>query len=384
MNRHILPRPFLVFLLYVLSPLGLTAAPLKPAPVLTENGSKAEWKGYQFVEADRSGNVSFFRGEAYEIYPVTKKGLLGKPLKLEMSLAAASSPREAAMSTSGAQWLLIQGGKLRLFEDGKEKALPPLPWAPQSVGFRRDTPVVSVLPMVLKGSENPGGDLPWLFELDNDRWEVLHPLKGVTEAIASKSLQDGTFNDHMARVSCRITTDGQGKMWVANQYSYHLQRFSPGGRVLFDLTLDGGEPRKRKDASAPIEITRKSPTQNPVSATSNPLQEKGTYHRFAYESVIYDLVEGRDGRFYILTSVGAGSLALDRYDPVESVLERAPLPLRWKGLGSLASGKDGLYIAPYEAQAGRWSLSWEALDMATWEKLEFEASGQATPEQDGR
>lgn len=359
------------------APAGLAASDLRPSPVSGLGEAGPEWKGYQTVEADRAGRVFYFRGESYQVYPVDPRtGNLGKPLKLETSLSSSSSPREAAMSTGGDRWLMIHAGKLRYFEKGKEKALPVLPWGAQSVGFHRDSPVVAVLPIVLKGTESPSGDLPWLFTLSGDRWDVLRELEGVTEQDANEGLDNGNFEKQLAQVATRLTTDSQGRLWAAHQYSYKIQRLSPSGRVLEEIRLDDGRFREKKQRASAIEIKRSDPSQNPTSATSDPVKEKKTYTPFPFDAVLYDVVGGRDGRIYTLTRTDSGGLALDRYDPVESVLERKALSVKWKGNASLAAGKDALYLAPYEASAGRWKLSWEELERPGWKQLELESRAE--------
>lgn len=360
----------------LIAPAVSAAADLRPSPVSVQGEARPEWKGYQVVEADRAGRVFVFRGESYQVYPVDPRtGNLGEPRKLETSLSSPSTPREAAMSTSGDGWLMIHAGKLRYFEKGKEKVLPALPWGVQSVGFHRDNPVVAVLPIVLKGTESPSGDLPWLFTLSGDRWDVLRELKGVTAQDSNNGLDNGNLEKYLAQVASRLTTDSRGRLWAAPQYSYRIQRLSPSGRILEEIRLEGGRFRDKEQQAKAIEIKRSDPAQNPASATSDPVKESKTYTPFPFDAVLYDIVEGRDGRLYILTRTASGGLALDRFDPVESVLERRVLSVAWKGNASLASGKDALYLAPYEASAGRWKLSWEELAQPGWKQLEFESPG---------
>lgn len=353
--------------------IGLFAGASSAAPPLAGEPVGGErWPGLQVVQADRSGNVYFLRGESYSVYPVGKKGMLGEPVKLERTVQG-PAPRIAVMSPSGRQWLMVDGPRLRFFEDGKEKTLPPLNWPPQSIGFRRDVPVVTTLPIPLTVQDKEGTELPFLVELSGDRWSVVTRFSGVTPDVAAAALKDGSFNDLFSSASVSLTSDRQGRLWVSNQYGYKIQRLSPGGKVLFTLSLDGGKPHKKREVPSSIEIKR-SAGQNPVSATTNPKEEKGTFHPFAYSSVIYASCEGRDGNLYFLTAAADDNLALDRYNFVESTLERAALSLPWKGSTSMAAGKDALYFAAYNGEKGRSRIAWDALEQAVWRKLDFESA----------
>ena len=59
-----------------------------------------------------------------------------------------------------------------------------------------------------------------------------------------------------------------------------------------------------------------------------------------------------------------------RYDPVRNVVERVPLALKGSGRFTLAAGKDGLYLAPFQAKNGLWKIPWEALESASWKEIE--------------
>jgi hypothetical protein len=121
---------------------------LDPLP-LPAAGASRQWDGPQFVAADRSGHVVLLRARTLQVYPVEKTGALGEPERLEATLAVAGEVQNAALDASGSQWLIQTFGAVHLFADRKEKALPRLAWLPNSVGFRRDEPIVAVLPVVV-------------------------------------------------------------------------------------------------------------------------------------------------------------------------------------------------------------------------------------------
>jgi hypothetical protein len=205
--------------------------------------------------------------------------------------------------------------------------------------------------------------------LDRDRWEELVELRGVTVPDILEKLKTGEFNDTVADVSVFLLGDQQGRLWAAWEYSYRLQRFSPAGRSLFELSVAGGRVQKKAESKG-VEIRRSNPAQNPTEATRNPLEEKATRFNFTARQAILDFAEGRDRRLYLLVQQSDGQAALDRYDSVQGILERVPLQLKAQGRFTLAAGKDALYIAAWNGKQGRWRISWDLLDQASWQEVD--------------
>ena len=352
--------------------------------VIAVNEATPAWDAPQFVEADGAGNVFFFRGDTLEVYPLLKEGGFGKPSRLKTTVSSPRNVSNAALSPAGDRWLVQDGRSVRLFVDGKEKLIPPLPWVPGSVGFRRGEPVVAVIPFPLGGNSvdvDKLGTPPWLMELDNDKaWDSFVDSKGKTAAEILETLKTGEFNRILADSTAFMTADRQGKLWVAKGYSYRVQRYSLGGRLLYEIVVGDGKVREKPKKSQEIEIARRSPTQNPTEATRDPAQEKGSYFAFTAEPAIFDLAEGRDGKLYLLTRTETGAAALDRYDPVESILERILLQMKTEGRFTMAAGKDGLYLAAWNGKQGRWKLAWETLEQADWEEVKADVSGTSREE----
>src|SRR3954468_5323064 len=117
----------------------LTTGPANAAPVALErlpvDGASPTWNGAQIVSADRAGHVFFFRGDTFEIYPVTKAGSLGEPVHLETTSSPNQMVHDAILSPSGDRWLVYGDLSVRLFVDGKEKTVPPIPWKPWSIAL---------------------------------------------------------------------------------------------------------------------------------------------------------------------------------------------------------------------------------------------------------
>ncbi|MGH7484386.1 MAG: hypothetical protein ACREMY_02130 [bacterium] len=325
------------------------------------------WKGRQFVAADRSGHVFFLKADTFEIYPLTKSGRLGEPVQLQKAPGLSDEIREAAISPAGDSWLLRVSKGVRLFENDKEKVVPPLEWAPFAVTFRRSTPTIAVAPLPVRPLQNASkvGTLPWIQQLDDDSWSTFRERKGPTLAEMMKT--ENWFGKILEEDPLFMASDRKGRLWVAHRYAYRLQQFSPGGALLAEIVIDKGKVRKKKD-SQPIEI-KPSTGENPKEATHAPSQEKGTFFPFTAEAVIQGLAEGPDGRMYFLVVPTGGGAALDRFDPVRGVVERALLQWKAEGDISIAAGKDALYLAPADVAKGRWRVSWDSLEQAEWKKV---------------
>ena len=171
------------------------------------------------------------------------------------------------------------------------------------------------------------------------------------------------MNEWVARHASWLAPARDGKLWAASQYAYRVRRLSPTGRSLLEITAG-----KEKKGPAP------APANAAAAAAVRQLEESGKKARFTAfteKQVIADVVEGTDRRIYLLVNASESSaLALDRYDSVLNVLERIPLSLEAAGRVSLAAGKDGLYLAPFNAKHGIWRISWADLESAPWKEVE--------------
>jgi hypothetical protein len=352
-------------LLLLIALAGVPGWSIEPQPL---PGGPTSWDGPQFIQADRTGNVYVLRSKTFEVYPLEKSGVLGKPVALEPTGVPAGFVREATMSPSGDRWLLLSGMSVRYFVDGKEKALPPLEWKPWSLTLLRDTPIVAAAPFPLgdhSGDPKKAGTPPWLLQFDGDRWSSILDLKGVSVA---DLLENNGLNDAIAKNSVVLKGDRQGRLWAARQYGYRVQRFTPGGRLLLEIVVGGGKIREKGDGRA-IDIKLSREGQNPREATQDPRREKGTYLPFTAQRVVYGLTEGRDGNIYLLVDAGEGAAALDRFDPTRAIVERVPLTFKLKDMVTLAAGRDALYLAPWSAEKGRWRISWDVLEAAAWKPV---------------
>lgn len=321
-------------------------------------------EGFQFVRADRSGNVFLLRSGLAQVSPILKSGKLGEPAQLKTTNAPLGFVVHAALSPSGNQWLVYAEGKLRLFLDGKEQPLPPIDWQPWAVGFLRDTPLAVVMPRPLPSATLHLQDLgkaPWLVSLDNDRWSTLlaHPDLDAETAWKQRS----RMNAWVAEYSSLVAPARDGKLWVAGEYDYIVRRLSSSGKTLSEVTVP-----KKKAEEPPIRIA----PHGEAAATIKRMEAQGgsaSFHEFTEKAVIADLAEA-SGFVYLVVHAPGSKLALDRYDPSQGRLDRVPLAIKDTGRFTLACGKDGLYIASIAAAEGVWRVSWAALDAAEWKAVE--------------
>lgn len=349
---------------------GEAIAGVQPQPFYSDE--RARWEGPQFVEADRAGNVFFFRAATLQVYPVTKEGVLEKPSRLQVGPKPVGEVLNAAMSPDGQKWLVQSPFSVWLFIDGKEKPLPSLNWKPESVGFHRDDPLIAVVPMPLGRRIDPDKITtpPWLLELGSDRWSSLLDLEGVS--VAELLASGERWNEAIAESSVLVAPSRLGHLWMAHQYAYRVQRLSPTGRSRLEITVGEGKVKHEGE---------KGPAQ--WSHGSGAVKQKGTYQAWTATAAILDLAEGADGRLYLLVRTEGGDAAIDRYDPVRMALERVSLQLSRDGRFTIAAGKDALYLAAWNGSKGRWRLPWEVLEEADWAPVENAAMDGVPMEVEG-
>lgn len=338
----------------------------------------ASWKATQFVQADAAGHVALLRADTLEVYPVTAKGALGTPSRLEPLAGGDEQPffRDAALSTDGDAWLLLDVIGPRLFRNGKEQQLPELGWRPEALAMPRSEPFAAVLPIhphevklvvtrdgrVVADAKEPP---PLLVGLVGSEWKT----------VVAEDYEFGTKNWHEAQVkmrllrAVRLAADPKGGMWMADTFAYRLRRFSPAGRLTGELAVGSGKPKLVERSPAEIE-KRQVEVGKIAGLRPDPASVRSTAAR-----AVDGLTVARDGNVYLVVEVagteGKPHLALDRFDPRYPSLMRLPLegldPIA--GHLSLAAGRDALYIAGFSAPDGLWRLPWGLLEAGRWEPV---------------
>jgi hypothetical protein len=359
-----LQRIFVLSLLAICWILLAAAGKSEQGATVDSFGVAPLWQGPQKVQADGKGRVFLLRGDTLQVYPVTKNGVLGEPMRLETARSLDGPVLDAAMGSGPGNWLLRLPFEVRWFVDGKEKVLPPLAWMPASVAYLRDTPVVSVIPrpapvngMVIVHHGEPPATAPAVLALSGDRWSVLVEETPPAQQDANTLTESGSRS---------ILGDREGKLWAARNYAYVLDRYSPAGRRLGRIVVEKGKAthREAREVGVPAEVRS---------------EDRARFRPFLGVQKVSDLAEGLDHRIYLLVQEENGA-AIDRYDPARSSLDRLDLNLQLPGNATLAAGRDALYLAAHSGDRGRWKLSWDELDRASWKNISLEDESAPTSE----
>ncbi len=194
-------------------------------------------------------------------------------------------------------------------------------------------------------------------------------MKGLTAGQAAEGLKSGKLNDYVAKWGAWLAGDRSGRLWVGRSYAYRVERFSPGGRQLLALTVDGGGVREG-DKSKPQEVTLNAGGRD-ATAPGKDVEEKRSFFGFTAEPTILALTEAVDGRIYLLARNKEGACVLDRLDPTLGQMERLSLSIQLKGRATIAAGKGALSVVAYNGHEGRWRIPWLSLEQAVWKKVKI-------------
>jgi hypothetical protein len=364
----------LVVLLTGMSAASAAGAEEPPRPLRPQPVAAGAWEGPQFVQADKKGRVALLHARELSVVPVTDGDGLGESEKLASTpLESSDAVTRGAMGPHG-DWVVRQGYDVRWFRNGKEIAVPAVRWPVWSVGMLDGRPVAAVVPSPIgRPSPDDGSELPILVEMVGKDWRLL--------AAAPEEELGGERMSLMQRHAAHLMVDDSGDLWLAYQYRYLIRQFSSAGRLKLEITIDDAEIALRDEAETAGDAAHER------LARAQARMSKGSQARVnRAEEAIRALAEGRDGRYYFLAYVagekGGRGPHLDRFDPALGKLERVPLAVDLTGGASLAAGRDGLYLAAFSGQKGRWMTSWEDLEAAAWSEVDGVALDGFEPPQD--
>lgn len=323
------------------------------------------WEGQQFVAADAKGRVYVFRPQEFFVYPLDGSGDFGEPRELESRPLGDPAVARSALMDKHGDWVALFGGEPRWFRSGEEKELPPPGWMIGAVGLLKGRPVAAAYPYpVGRPSER---DLrarpPLVLQADRDDWSVL------VESDLAQVPDRRKYVSVRQKYDAHLLVDSGDSLWLANRYRYHVANYSSAGREL--LVLEVGEAKvEHRD-------------EMEVEAAAVELEEERARYADATRATpstntaltaILAIAEGRDGYMYFLVRDSASKsktgLALDRLDTTQALLERVALAYRTPGTATMAAGKDGLYVVPFNGKEKRFFVSWEALLEADWSPVE--------------
>ena len=339
---------------------------LRPTPLswLQEFTSEA----YQCVQSDLRGNVWFFRGDRWAVYPVGEDGMPGKEQALHPS-GPMEEVREAALDAAGEQWLVL-ARKPRLFREGRELPLGEVRSIPFGCGFLGSEPALGLWPVVLgqlQPGEEPGkaSSLPWIVAWDGRQWNPVATHRKPARSLGSAA------EDTFSGTQMLLVPTAKGAVLVS-RYHHQLQFLDARGKVQFTVAVVGSplresaETGKKAEAALRQELERRGVDPKEVSfvqVSKTPLGVQGVRVR-------------GDGTVFLVVSkaFGGESAALERWDPVGGTLSRVPLELAYEGKLTLACGKKGLFLAAHRGHLGRWFIPWESLETAPWEEVAVEVT----------
>lgn len=365
-------RQSTLFLFAVLWGLSrLNAQPAEPAfsdlsaSLLPDLPSRSWGADQQVIQADKHGRVAVLRRTTLEVYELTgsgkllAKGRLGK----DRSFSPKGYDARAVMSPDGDEWVVYTKPNYLYIFQGDEMTAIEAPWEVSGLAADGGDLLLALAPAEMT-TTSPSmlrlTALPLLQQWDGSRWSTLvegpfpwGPPEGVNSA------------EFMRSYSALLALTPEHKLWMANEFAYHLRRFSPSGALQEDLTVGGGKvvwSERTEEEWAKAEAAAKKGGMAGWSRRSlSPVRA---------ETALRGMTVGRDGAVYLLAETKQG-LALDRYQPYLLSLDRVLL----KGIEpppgrlTLAAGKEGLYIAGFAGRDGIWRIDSEDLEKADWKPV---------------
>lgn len=359
---------FLALLPLLVAPAAQATEPLRPLPVAPD----VTWDGPQFVGSDAKGRVEYLRSLEVEAYPV-KDGELGEPRPLVdgggvpagTEAVTPDAPINRGLMVHHGEWLVRHGAALRWFRDGEEVGVPEVGFPVSALGFLDGAPLVAVVPSQLRRRSGEAPRFPLLLRLSGDDWV---PLVEIDDDVVEELRGPDLFVPFFAH----LAVGSDDTLWWARQYRYEIRAYASDGRELAVLTVGDGVPILGDEESEEMEKVRAK-----LEAHGETMgEELGRVGKMVVKvndqrPTLAAVTEGEDGYLYALVHLYAEngermSLGLDRYDVTRGVLERAVLDLEVSGSMSITSGADGLYVAAFNGERGRWMLPWETLEAAAW------------------
>lgn len=352
------------------APRATTAATrLQPVPVsrlLETDGGP----GPRYLRSDGKGRVYLLHGGSLAVYRVSGGAVARKPDRILDARGAAEFVSDAASCAGADSWILLSlAQRVRMFARDEQRLLPSPQWFVSGVACPGGSPMISVTRSTIRP---PEATIP-----EKERWRESHLLYTWKDDqwepfLARPDLPGQQHQGPHERFAADLPTSQvvtaagrDGSLWLAHAHQYHVQRVSRSGRVVARILDEGSHLEMRERTKQEIEQLQES-----FDATGDRVPEGG--FRPVARRVVAGVAEAADGMVYFLveTKTGGGSLALDRYNPVELKVDRAfvDVPSDTK-IRSFVAGSDGLYLATPSVSLGAWWLPWDELDQGDWEPV---------------
>lgn len=331
------------------------ALPIAREPVLS---------GPQFIAADRGGHAFLLDGATLSLYALDGDRLTARGRLERLSTPDRPNPVVfAALSPFGGDWLLLSLAGVEYFHDGRQATLPAPRWRVNSIGYGPFGPLASVTPGIPGGEATQGRkNAPSVLYFD-DNWKTLReskPLRSLDELTQIRHRRDLLF-----------AAGEESSLWLAHRFLYRVHRLSSSGKIEQTLELEDREIQTRERSREEIALREQMFAR--AREAGQPAPPEGFQHKSSPRKVI-QAIATNGGTLYLLIAAQAietGKPALDRWDPATQSHERLNLDLPpYSGRRTMAAGRDGLYIANYEGDSGRWRIPWATLVEAKWVKVE--------------
>jgi hypothetical protein len=325
--------------------------------------------GPRFLRADPKGNILLVDASDLSVYRVRDGEVARKPERVISQTQPSGLVRDAVPCGARDSWLMLLRAQqeLRIFAGEEENKISDPEWMITSVACLGADPVVAMAaaskkPFAIAGDE--ARQDPELLQVWRDgAWE---PLLGRSFDAHG---QGGDARTRLVRdlaASEVVAAPGRGQsLWVAHTSYYEVKRINAAGRVLTTLTAGPPEIEMRDRTQAEIEAL-----QSAMEGVQRQLPVGGLGQ--VPRRTVVGVSEAPAGALYVLVAPkgSSGSLAIDRYDPVEARIERVVIAIpSTTTIKSFVAGYDGLYLATPSIANGAWWIPWEQLESATWNPL---------------
>jgi hypothetical protein len=321
----------------------------------------------QFLAVDSKGHPLLLRGDTLEVFRLGADASFDHRLgKLACDLS--SDPAyAAALEPKGSTWAVSSSRELALCDFVKEQRPPGLEWTVSSLTYSRSGPLVAVTslgPHAEAGEPQFRKRVPRVFGLADGRW---HPVAWAP-VLELKEMPKNPLDvlaEGKAQSDALICTGPKDAIWLAAWNTYRLQKLSASEKPEREIVVGSGNvewqklDKKEQDREA----------RNRAAQGSNPLLQAFSVSAVP-RGVVRALLCGRDGVLYLVVSTDEG-LALDRFDPVQNVLERVLLGEATVSSGPMtaALGTDQLWLGGRVAADGLWRISLDDLAAARWKPV---------------
>jgi hypothetical protein len=323
----------------------------------------------QFLAADAKGHPLLLRGDSLEVFGLGPDAGFDRRIG-QLTCDRSSGPvYAAAMDPVSLSWAVGLAGSAKEVDlcDFSEQTTPPeIGWVISSVTYSSSGPLVGVTclgprPGLTSGHEK---SVPRVFGLQDGRWQPIawapvaeskempaNPMDGMAEA---KAMSDASY-----------CAGPNGALWAASWNSYHLQKLSSSATPEHDIVVGSGEMAWHKLDKEEEGHEQRASAAAGANRLMVPSSSAGVPR-----GVVRALVCARDGYLYLVVSTPEG-LALDRYNPSQSSLDRVMLDGATVSSGpmTVALTSDQLWLGGRLATDGIWRIPSEDLDTAHWKPV---------------